>query len=210
MRPSLSISSLSPWTNLWPRLTRASELKSPPALAHRLAGDRLVLRWHDTSPFPSRPPPGRPGALAEGICERSRRAGRIPSHHAWRLGQQKTPPSWSPEAGSVGSWSRTLVLGCVQLTAAPSEPNLGAFILFGFRATPRRAIDGRTPSATAACAVAVPGIAFRNARMIEPAADAEMKTIRATLAGAGIYSNRRRPSRTMINRVEIPMVLMPA
>lgn len=35
LRPNFSISSLSPWTERSPRLTRASLLKSPPAFAHR-------------------------------------------------------------------------------------------------------------------------------------------------------------------------------
>src|SRR5690349_8167108 len=34
-----------------PRFTRLSELKAPPALAHRLGAERLMLACHDTPPF---------------------------------------------------------------------------------------------------------------------------------------------------------------
>ena len=51
MRPSFSISSLSPCTMRRPRLTRVSELKSPPALAHRLVAEEITLACHDAPPF---------------------------------------------------------------------------------------------------------------------------------------------------------------
>ena len=47
MRPSFSTSSLSPCTRRSPRLTCVSELKAPPALAHRLMRPVVSLAYHD-------------------------------------------------------------------------------------------------------------------------------------------------------------------
>jgi hypothetical protein len=48
LRPSRSLSSLSPWTIRSPRFTCVSELKAPPALAHRLARELYLFACHDT------------------------------------------------------------------------------------------------------------------------------------------------------------------
>ena len=175
MRPSFSINSLSPCTTRSPRLTWVSELKAPPALAHRPSRDLFSLachdillllfeRWSGCEDLNLGPPGSEPGTL-----------NRTELHPDVR--QQKTPPSGPlvAELGGVptGPYARRHTAG------APSELNDAG--------RPRRIAAGTAmPAASTAFAGALPGSDVRNAVIVSILSSRGSDCMRATSARVGV------------------------
>lgn len=168
-----------------PRLTCVSELKAPPALAHRLSRpaipfachDVLLLsldRWSGCEDLNLGPPGSEPGTLnrtelhpVKIALAPAARKRKNPTERAATCGAR-----WGPD----GTYARRHAAG------APSE-------LLAAGRPCRIAAGTNVPAALAAFAGAVPGIDVRN--LVIPAI---LMCVRSRRARAGIYRKRQRSS----------------
>ena len=168
MRPSFSMSSLSPCTTRSPRFTCASELKPPPALAHGFESNLILHPFHLLLHQPHlrspRPRPARPEGDGPGAVRHSTGANGRVFHFATAQGLVAFQVTKNPAGafrvsrGSAGSrWDLCSDAYRVTAPSKPASPRKLPSAPHKMRPSTIAAFAGIALSSACSCAVIIPG-----------------------------------------------------